>query len=98
MCPPLPANRNLLGIASTLARTPWLQFNPVSLMNSNKGVFGVRLGRMWNESIGYGAGPIRFSVSPQKACLSLESQAFLFDEAADAHGYIHDAEISEKFF
>jgi hypothetical protein len=30
---------------STLAGTPWLQFNPLSLMNANKGVFDVDLGR-----------------------------------------------------
>ena len=31
---------------SMLASTPWLQFNPLSLMNANKGVFGV------NKNIG----------------------------------------------
>src|ERR1700741_661062 len=38
-----------LGMASMLASTPWLQFNPLSLMNANKGVFGVNLGHMWGE-------------------------------------------------
>jgi hypothetical protein len=28
---------------------PWVQFNPLSLMNANKGVFGVNLGQMWGE-------------------------------------------------
>ena len=32
-----------------LANTPWFQFNPLSLMNANKGVFGVNLGHMWGE-------------------------------------------------
>ena len=32
-----------------LASTPWLQFNPLSLMNANKAVFGVNLGHMWGE-------------------------------------------------
>ena len=27
----------------------WFQFNPLSLMNANKGVFGVNLGHMWGE-------------------------------------------------
>jgi synaptic vesicle membrane protein VAT-1 len=35
----------MFGMLSTLAGTPWLQFNPLSLMNANKGVFGVDLGR-----------------------------------------------------
>ena len=30
-------------------RIPWFQFNPLSLMNANKGVFGVNLGHMWGE-------------------------------------------------
>ena len=41
--------RSLLGMFTFLARTPWFQFNPVSLMNANKGVFGVNLGHMWGE-------------------------------------------------
>ena len=36
---------------SMLARTPWLQFNPLSLMNANKGVFGVNLGICGTKSI-----------------------------------------------
>ncbi len=38
-----------LGLVSMLANTPWFQFNPLSLMNGNKGVFGVNLGHMWGE-------------------------------------------------
>jgi len=30
-----------------LAALPW--FNPISLMNSNRGVFGLNLGRLWGE-------------------------------------------------
>ena len=37
-----------LGLVS-MASTPWLQFNTLSLMNANKGVFGVDLGHMWGE-------------------------------------------------
>ena len=28
---------------------PWLKFNPVALMNGNKGAFGVNMGRMWDQ-------------------------------------------------
>ena len=38
-----------LGMVSMLANTPWVQFNPLSLMNANKGVFGVNLGHMWGD-------------------------------------------------
>jgi len=33
----------------TLARVPWLQLNPIRLMNDNKSVGGVNLGRMWDQ-------------------------------------------------
>jgi hypothetical protein len=39
----------MFGMLSMLASMPWLQFNPLSLMNANKGVFGVSLGHMWDE-------------------------------------------------
>src|SRR6202166_422960 len=41
--------RSMLGMLAVLAGTPWLQFNPISLMSANKGVFGVNLGHMWGE-------------------------------------------------
>ena len=42
--------RSMFGMLVLLAGTPWLQFNPLSLMNANKGVFGVHLGHMWGEA------------------------------------------------
>jgi len=33
----------------TLARVPWLQLNPIRLMNDNKSIAGVNLGRMWDQ-------------------------------------------------
>jgi hypothetical protein len=35
---------------SMFASTPWPQFNPLSLMNANKGVVGVNVGHMWDEN------------------------------------------------
>jgi len=34
----------------TLARVPWLRINPVTLMNDNRGIMGVNLGRMWHDT------------------------------------------------
>ncbi len=34
----------------TLARVPWLRINPVTLMNDNRGVMGVNLGRLWHDT------------------------------------------------
>ncbi len=33
----------------TLARVPWLKLNPIRLMNDNKSIGGVNLGRMWDQ-------------------------------------------------
>ncbi len=41
--------RSIPAFLKTVATMPWLQFNPLSLMNENKGVFGVNLGHLWNE-------------------------------------------------
>ncbi len=65
------------------------RFNPIGLMNRNKGVFGLNLGHMWGEGEkvaewmseimhGVAAGWIRPHVD----------RAFPFDQIADAHTYI----------
>ena len=70
-----------------IAQTP--RFNPLGLMNRNKGVFGLNLGHMWREGEkvaswtreimrGIDEGWIRPHVD----------RAFPFDQIADAHRYI----------
>jgi NADPH:quinone reductase-like Zn-dependent oxidoreductase len=84
-------SRGYLGMAAMLANTPWVQFNPLSLMNANKGVFGVNLGHMWGEFdrmrpwmdqlMGlWESGAIRPKIA----------RVFKFDEAAAAHHFIQD--------
>src|ERR1700691_329848 len=41
--------RSLVGALSMLANTPWLQFNPLALMNANKGVFGANLKHLFDN-------------------------------------------------
>jgi NADPH:quinone reductase-like Zn-dependent oxidoreductase len=80
-----------MGMVSMLMNTPWVQFNPLSLMNANKGVFGVNIGHMWGEfermrpwmddlmglwEIG--------AIKPKIA------RIFSFDEAPAAHHFIQD--------
>ena len=81
----------MLGMLALLAQTPWFQFNPLSLMNANKGVFGVNLGHMWAEvdRIRAWADQLldlwtRGVIKPKVA------QSFRFDEAAEAHHFIQD--------
>ncbi len=39
----------LLSSLRTLAGVPWLKLNPIRLMNDNKSIAGVNLGRMWDQ-------------------------------------------------
>jgi NADPH:quinone reductase-like Zn-dependent oxidoreductase len=38
-----------IGTARALLGVPWLRFNPLRLMNDNRGVFGVNLGHLWDQ-------------------------------------------------
>jgi NADPH:quinone reductase-like Zn-dependent oxidoreductase len=82
---------NRLDFLRAALRMPWLRFNPPALMNANKGVFGVNLGRMWGEIDRlrpwmeqiialYGEGAVKPMVD----------RTFPFAEAAAAHHYIQD--------
>src|SRR5262245_714742 len=83
--------RSLLTTLKTLAAIPWLRINPLSLMNTNRGVLGVNLGHMWDQRemlVGwldqiltwYGEGKVRPHVD----------RAFSFADAPAAHAYIQD--------
>ena len=81
--------RNPLALLSFAFKTPWLQANPVTLMNENKGVFGVNVGHMWSETERIAGWFHQLLdlwregvVKPQIA------KTFAFSEAAAAHEYI----------
>jgi NADPH:quinone reductase-like Zn-dependent oxidoreductase len=83
--------RSIIGMLGVLARTPWFQFNPLSLMNANKGVFGVNLGHMWGEIDRQREWADRLlelwtagAIKPKIA------GSFRFDEAPLAHHFIQD--------
>lgn len=76
-----------LGLLKMLAQMPW--FNPIELMNGNKGVFGANLGHLWHEGEkpigwmreilrGLAAGWVR----PQVDC------TFSFEQAGEAHAHM----------
>jgi NADPH:quinone reductase-like Zn-dependent oxidoreductase len=44
------SERSITGAIGALARIPWTRVNPISLMNTNKGVLGVNMGHLWHES------------------------------------------------
>jgi NADPH:quinone reductase-like Zn-dependent oxidoreductase len=79
--------RSLWRVARTLIEMP--TFKPLSLMNSNRGVFGLNLGHLWSETsklrsaadtllTGFASGELRPVVA----------KTFPLERAADAHRYI----------
>jgi synaptic vesicle membrane protein VAT-1 len=83
--------RSVLGMIGLLANTPWFQFNPLSLMNANKGVFGVNLGHMWGEVERMREWSDRLlELWRQGVVKPRIAQSFRFDEAAQAHHFIQD--------
>ena len=73
---------------------PWLRFSPMRLMNDNRGVFGVNLGRLWEEQerltswmetlLGY------VRDSDERGVRPVVAETFSFEQAAQAHHYIQD--------
>lgn len=83
--------RSLVAALKLAISMPWLQLNPVSLIDGNKGAFGVNLGHLWDQIPRiqgwatellalWDAGVVRPHVD----------KVFSFAEAAAAHHYVQD--------
>ncbi|MEQ9547418.1 MAG: medium chain dehydrogenase/reductase family protein [Marinobacter sp.] len=76
-----------LALAKTALMMPF--FHPISLMNQNKSVFGINMGRLWHE-------PEKIRVWMNKIMTGAEqgwikptiARSFHFEDAARAHDYI----------
>ncbi len=83
--------RNVLALFSMLVNTPWFQFNPLRLMNANKGVFGVNLGHMWGQIDRlHGWGDALMEMAAKGVVKPKIARSFRFDEAPQAHHFIQD--------
>ncbi|HYC57017.1 MAG TPA: medium chain dehydrogenase/reductase family protein [Candidatus Binatia bacterium] len=83
--------RSIVRALRTVASMPWLQFNPPSLLNANKGVFGVNLGHMWGEVARLrGWGEHLLELWKQGVVRPHVDETFPFAQAAAAHHYIQD--------
>jgi NADPH:quinone reductase-like Zn-dependent oxidoreductase len=81
--------RSILGLLRMVALTP--RFHPLSLMNANKGVFGVNLGHLWGEVDrlrGWAADVI--DLCEKDVVKPVIARTFRFDDAAAAHHFIQD--------
>jgi NADPH:quinone reductase-like Zn-dependent oxidoreductase len=81
--------RSLWQVARTVFQMP--AFRPLSLINRNRGVFGLNMGRLWSETV-------RLEASMNAILPELESGGlqpvvggtFPFERAADAHRFMHE--------
>jgi len=87
------SSRKLSSVVKSLSQVPWLQMNPISLMNHNVGIMGVNMGHLWHE-----AERVTGWLHQLLDCVTagevrpLVHKTFPFSRAADAHQCIHDRE------
>lgn len=83
--------RNLFSAARALLQTPWLLFNPLRVINENKGVYGVNMGRLWSEKERTADWMKRLLALYQEGVLRPRVHARLpFSEAAEGHRILHE--------
>lgn len=83
--------RNRWSYLKMAVNMPWFQFNPVSLINRNRGVFGVNLGHLWNEMERVrGWLDELMELYSQGVVQPVIDKTFSFDQVDRAHHYIQD--------
>lgn len=83
--------RSLISLIGNVARMPWLTFNPLTLINSNKAAFGVNLGHLWDEQDRVMRWMESLLELVSKGVVKpVVAERFPFDRAAEAHHYIQD--------
>ena len=83
--------RSIPGLLKVILTTPWLRFTPAALMRSNKGVFGVNLGELWEEMDRVRAWmEALLAYYREGAIRPVVAASFPFERAAQAHHYIQD--------
>lgn len=79
--------RGKLRALKALAQTP--RFHPLSMMNRNRGVFGLNLGHMWREGEKVAGWTREIMRGVEEGWIQpYVDRAFPFDQVADAHRYI----------
>lgn len=87
------SQRNIITVIRNLMSTPWLTFNPVSMINANKGVLGVNMGRMWAETERLGGWIGELLELWKQGVVRPQVHAEVpFSNAAEAHRLLHARE------
>ena len=84
-------SRSWTSYLKAASQMPWFQFHPLSLMNENRGVFGVNVGHLWGEIDRVSRWmEALLAAYREGAVCPVIAEAFPFDRAAEAHHFIQD--------
>ena len=87
------AGPNPIHLVTNLARVPWLKFNPIAMMNQNKGVMGVNMLHLWGEADLMASGLEFLFQRWEEGYVRPRIHAIIpFDESSEAHRILHDRE------
>ncbi len=89
--------RNLLAVIRNVLAIPWLRMMPVALINENKGVLGVNMGRLWDEGprVRGWLDEVLARVADGRIRPDIHARV-PFDQAAEAHRILQDRENRGK--
>lgn len=83
--------RDILSAVKGVLQMPFIELFPFNLMNDNRGIFGVNMGHLWDESkILLGQLGQILTLYTEGAVKPVIDSTFSFDNAAAAHQRIHD--------
>jgi len=83
--------RRLTRVLGQVAHVPW--WTPMKLMNENRGVAGVNMGRLWDErELALAAFTALLALYEKGQIKPHVDRTFPFDRAAEAHAYIEAGE------
>lgn len=86
-------SRSLMKVTGNLLAVPWRKVNPISLMNTNRGVMGVNMGHMWHERERVGGWMRQLMQLWDDDVLRPRVHATVpFGNASEAHRILHDRE------
>ncbi len=79
--------RRMTHVLGQLTQAPW--WTPMKLMNENKGVAGINMGRLWDErEVAFEAFTALLKLYEQGHIKPHVDRSFPFEQAAEAHAYI----------
>jgi len=83
--------RNVFSMAQWIMQVPWLRFNPVRLIDDNKGIIGVNLGTLWDEAPRFAPWATEIIEWYSNGWLKPRiDNIYVFDEITKAHHRLQD--------